>query len=143
MIINGIIDEAIQAPYYPIFANNNTYGIKALNDTVYNYEVFADQMSNGCQDQVALCRATNKTSLSEQALCSEATSMCRDNVEGPYYQYSGRGVYDIRHPYNDPTPMDTFVDYLNLPCKLVRDCAQSGSLSMLASQQSRSNWAWI
>ena len=24
--------------------------------------------------------------------------MCRDNVEGPYYSYGGRGVYDIRHP---------------------------------------------
>ena len=23
--------------------------------------------------------------------------MCRDNVESPYYQYSGRGVYDIRY----------------------------------------------
>lgn len=39
LIINGIIDEATQAPYYPIFANNNTYGIKALNDTTYNYAV--------------------------------------------------------------------------------------------------------
>jgi len=28
LIINGIIDQAIQAPYYPLFANNNTYGIK-------------------------------------------------------------------------------------------------------------------
>ena len=32
---NGIIDEAIQAEYYPEFAVNNTYGIKAYNDTVY------------------------------------------------------------------------------------------------------------
>jgi carboxypeptidase D len=29
-IINGIIDEAIQAPHYPEFAVNNTYGIKAV-----------------------------------------------------------------------------------------------------------------
>lgn len=33
-IINGIIDEQIQAPYYPEFAVNNTYGIKAINDTI-------------------------------------------------------------------------------------------------------------
>lgn len=32
-IINGIINEKIQAPYYPEFAVNNTYGIKAVNDT--------------------------------------------------------------------------------------------------------------
>ncbi|OSS47146.1 hypothetical protein B5807_09919 [Epicoccum nigrum] len=35
-IINGIIDDQIQAPYYPEFAVNNTYGIKAYNDTIYD-----------------------------------------------------------------------------------------------------------
>lgn len=40
--------------------------------------------------------------------------MCRDNVESPYYEYSGRGVYDIRHPYLDPTPPTYFLDLLNL-----------------------------
>ena len=59
---------------------------------------FALNMMNGCLDQVALCRATNRTTLSEQGICTEAENMCRDNVEGPYYQYSGRGTYDIRHP---------------------------------------------
>jgi carboxypeptidase C (cathepsin A) len=34
-------------------------------------------------------------------------------VESAYYVYGGRGVYDIRHPYNDPTPPSYFVDYLN------------------------------
>lgn len=29
-IINGIIDESIQAPHYPEFAVHNTYGIKAV-----------------------------------------------------------------------------------------------------------------
>ena len=40
--------------------------------------------------------------------------MCRDNVEGVYYSYGGRGVYDIRHPYEDPTPPTYFTEYLNL-----------------------------
>ena len=30
-IINGIIDEAIQAPHYPEFAVKNTYGIKSVS----------------------------------------------------------------------------------------------------------------
>ncbi|PYI06263.1 peptidase S10, serine carboxypeptidase [Aspergillus sclerotiicarbonarius CBS 121057] len=111
-IINGIIDEAIQASYYPEFAVNNTYGIKAINETVYNYMKFANEMPNGCQDQVALCKLTNRTSVADYAICTEATNMCRDNVEGPYYQFGGRGVYDIRHPYNDPTPPSYYVDYL-------------------------------
>ncbi|KAJ5204103.1 uncharacterized protein N7498_004982 [Penicillium cinerascens] len=111
-IINGIIDEAIQAPYYPEFARHNTYGIEAVNETVYNYMKFANEMRNGCQDMVANCKATNRTSMSDYALCAEATNMCRDNVESPYYAYSGRGTYDIRHPHDDPTPPSYFVDYL-------------------------------
>jgi carboxypeptidase C (cathepsin A) len=113
-LINAIIDEAIQAPFYPEFAVHNTYGIKAVNDTVYNYMKFACYMINGCLDQYQLCKATNRTSLADQAICSEATSMCRDNVEGPYYSYGGRGVYDIRHPLNDPTPPSYFQEFLNL-----------------------------
>ncbi|KAH6709195.1 carboxypeptidase-like protein S1 [Leptodontidium sp. MPI-SDFR-AT-0119] len=113
-VINGIIDEYTQAPYYPEFAVNNTYGIKAVNDTIYNYQKFALNMIFGCLDQITMCRATNLTTLSDQAICTEAENMCRDNVEGPYYYYSGRGVYDIRHPADDPTPPSYYVDYLNL-----------------------------
>lgn len=111
---NGIIDEYIQAPWYPEFAVNNTYGIKAYNDTVYNYAKFAAHMSGGCLDFVQECRATNRTTFSDNVLCQEAADMCRDNVESPYYHYGGRGVYDIRHPYDDPTPPGYFPDYLNM-----------------------------
>ncbi|KAJ9231214.1 hypothetical protein DTO169E5_8102 [Paecilomyces variotii] len=111
-IMNGIIDEAIQANYYPEFARNNTYGIEAVNETVYNYMKFANTMPNGCQDQVSLCKQTNRTSLSDYALCTEATNMCRDNVEGPYYVFSGRDTYDIRHPSADPTPPSFYEQYV-------------------------------
>ena len=115
---NGIIDEYTQAPWYPEFAVNNTYGIKAYNDTVYSYAKFAAHMIGGCLDQVAACRSLNRTEpqtqFADQAVCTEAADMCRDNVESPYYSYGGRGVYDIRHPYDDPTPPEYFPDYLNL-----------------------------
>ncbi|KAF3048497.1 hypothetical protein E8E11_001123 [Didymella keratinophila] len=130
-IINGIIDESVQAGYYPEFAVNNTYGIKAYNDTVYNYAKFANYMNNGCLDQIKICRAAaggNASYYDADApitnaqltpgvmqICNEAADMCRDNVESPYYYYSGRGVYDIRHPYDDPTPPSYYPDYLNLP----------------------------
>ena len=87
---NGIIDELIQAPHYPEFAVNNTYGIKAYNDTIYNYAQIALNMPNGCLDMVRNCRAADKSTLGGQALCSEATSMCRDNVEGVYYNFGGK-----------------------------------------------------
>lgn len=41
---------------------------------------FANSMPNGCQDQIALCKATNRTSLSDLAICTEAANLCRDNV---------------------------------------------------------------
>ena len=110
---NGLIDTAIQAPYYPAFANNNTYGIKSLPDSVIQYMAFANSMRGGCQDLLSLCKTVNRTTEVGQQLCSGAAYHCRNNVENPYYQYSGRGVYDIRHPYDDPTPPIYFVDYLN------------------------------
>ena len=114
---------------------NNTYGIKAYNDTVYSYAKFANFMLNGCLYQIELCEqaaasvkggyipsgnngseityaATSNPSIA--TLCSEAADMCRDNVESPYYFYGGRGVYDIRHPISDPTPPTSYEDYLNL-----------------------------
>ncbi|EXJ58404.1 carboxypeptidase D [Cladophialophora yegresii CBS 114405] len=114
-IINGIVDEYIQAPYYPLFANNNTYGIKAVNDTVFDYMNFACHMVYGCLDQISLCALADTSTLIGQAVCTEAADMCRDNVEAPYYYYGGRGTYDIRHPSDDPTPPDYFMDFLNLP----------------------------
>ncbi|KAJ4989705.1 serine carboxypeptidase [Stagonosporopsis vannaccii] len=130
-IINGIIDESVQAEHYPEFAVNNTYGIKAYNDTVYSYAKFANNMYNGCLDQIKICRAAAEGNASYYhtnapitnaeltpgvlQICNEAADMCRDNVESPYYYYSGRGVYDIRHEYDDPTPPSYYPDYLNLP----------------------------
>ncbi|KAJ5464189.1 hypothetical protein N7475_007324 [Penicillium sp. IBT 31633x] len=114
-IINGLIDQGIQANYYPEFAVNNTYGIKSVNDTVYNYMKFANEMPKGCQTLIALCNLTKRQAVPDYAMCSEATYMCRDNVEGPYYSFSGRGTYDIRHPAQDPTPPDYLEEYLNQP----------------------------
>lgn len=73
-------------------------------------------MAGGCLDLIETCRlarGTGQDNLATQTLCSEAQDMCRDNVEGPYYSYGGRGVYDIRHPYDDPTPPEYFPDFLN------------------------------
>lgn len=89
---NGIIDEFVQAPYYPEFAVNNTYGIQSYNDTVYNYAKFATYFSNGCLAQIEQCRSTNRTQIADYAICSEAAAMCRDNVEGLYYSYGQRGT---------------------------------------------------
>lgn len=86
------------APYYSEFAVNNSYGIKAYNDTVYSYSKFALHMPSGCLSQIESCRAaaangdfnystpiSSESAPSVFSICSEAQSMCRDNVEGVYY----------------------------------------------------------
>ncbi|KAL9005667.1 MAG: hypothetical protein Q9188_001573 [Gyalolechia gomerana] len=111
---NGIFDLYTQAPYYPEFTQYNSYGIQLVNQTVYDYMKFACFMPDiGCLDQVAACREANRSTEVGQLYCQQATDQCRTNVEEPYYEFGGRGVYDIRHPYDDPTPPRYFNDYLN------------------------------
>ncbi|KAB5580578.1 Alpha/Beta hydrolase protein [Coniochaeta sp. 2T2.1] len=115
---NGIIDAALQFPMYPNFTVNNTYGIQPLDDQVVSYMKFALTMYNGCLDQIYRCRQaydSDSDSIETRALCSRAANMCRDNVEGPYYEYSDRSMYDIRKSSRDPAYPDFFVKYLNLP----------------------------
>ncbi|KAK0276324.1 hypothetical protein LTR35_010649 [Friedmanniomyces endolithicus] len=110
---NGIIDELIQAPYYPEFTQHNTYGIQLVNDTIYNFMKTAYWIGGGCRDQILACAASDTSTAAGKMVCAQATNFCRGFVEEPYYEYGGRGVYDIRHPYNDPTPPTYFIDYLN------------------------------
>jgi hypothetical protein len=90
-IINGIIDEQIQAPYYPEFAVNNTYGIKSVNDTIYTFMKQAYYMPEGCHDQIEYCRQSDRSTADGQLTCSSATNLCRSLVEEPYYAFGGRG----------------------------------------------------
>ncbi|GAB7359909.1 hypothetical protein MBLNU230_g7436t1 [Neophaeotheca triangularis] len=112
-IINGIIDEKIQVPYYPEFARFNTYGIEAYNETIYDFAKMVYSIPGGCSDYIDYCASSDTSTVYGQSTCATATNMCRGLIEELYYEYGGRGVYDIRHPYDDPTPPDYFEDYLN------------------------------
>ena len=112
-IINGIIDSLIQTPYYPEFARYNTYGIKAINESIYEFAKTAYWIPGGCRDFILYCTQSPKDQVGGQRICQIAAQLCRGLIEEPYYYYGGRGVYDIRHPYDDPTPPQYFVDYLN------------------------------
>lgn len=120
-IINGCIDLQAQSLSYPQFAYNNTYGIEAINETVYNDAVKAYKKPGGCKDKIAHCRelasdgdpnlyGNNET---VNAACRKADDYCSNNVEGPYMEFSGRGYYDVAHPDKDPFPREWFVGYLN------------------------------
>ena len=83
---NGIISERIQAPYYPEFAVNNTYGIKALNDTMYEYAMLSYYVGGGCRDSIDECSEIEALqTIDAFDTCSSATAICRGLVEGIYY----------------------------------------------------------
>jgi len=87
------------------FAVNNTYGIKAYNDTVYNYAKFSYEFLCGeLIDECTVGRTIPFQSglLVSESACAQADAFCRGGVEFPYQFYSDRNAYDVRAPYDDP-----------------------------------------
>ncbi|KAI1639330.1 Alpha/Beta hydrolase protein [Biscogniauxia mediterranea] len=114
-IINGIISERIQAPYYPEMAYKNTYGIEAVNETIYNYMKMNYYFDSACRDSIDYCFEQDRSTPDGKAVCSQATAICRSLVEGPYYVVSGRNPYDIRAMADADIPPEYWVEYLNTP----------------------------
>ena len=92
-IINGVIDESIQTAYFAEFARYNTYGIKAINQSVYDFMNFAYYTPYGCRDWIQLCVFSDKSTKSGQETCQIAEVICRIIVEQQYYNFGGRGEF--------------------------------------------------
>ncbi|KAG6035497.1 hypothetical protein E4U41_006051 [Claviceps citrina] len=118
-IVNGCVDEEIQVPYYPIFANNNTYGYKALADEAAKFYSAKFNAPDGCKAKVQQCIAValaldpkdEGTKVEVNAMCAAANNACYA-IQEPYYN-SGRSAYDLAAPYPDPNPALRFLSYLN------------------------------
>ena len=119
-IMQGCVDDLIQGPYYPRFANNNTYGIQALSivDQVNAASSFLN--ADGCQQQIQACRnAVNSRDPQNEGdistvntICSNAQVLCNQQVIGPYTS-SNRDTYDITQIKPDSFPPSTYREYLN------------------------------
>lgn len=120
-IINGCVDMLVQEPSYPEIAYNNTYGIQAISETLYNESLNAFMMQDGCRDKINNCRSiaaqqdpTNQGNSGQvDSVCSEAADYCSTEVEGAYIQYSNRNYYDIAAPTADPFPYSYYMGFLN------------------------------
>lgn len=119
-IMQGCVDDLVQGRYYPIFANNNTYGIQSYS-LQEELTVANDYLSAaGCQQAIQACRtaANSLDPLNEgdmttvNQMCQSAEENCNNNVISPF-QTSGRDVYDISRMTPDPFPPSTYLDYLN------------------------------
>jgi carboxypeptidase C (cathepsin A) len=118
-IINGIVDEMIQAPWWPKFAFNNTYGIEAISQTDQLNALSDFRAPGGCSDLIGQCRDSLKTNDplgegDEQAtndICARAAEECTNALTAALT--SGRSAYDIRIEGPDTFPSYAFMEYLN------------------------------
>lgn len=121
-IINGCVDDLVQAPYYPVMANSNTFGLNAINPTRAKLANASFYASGGCQDLITQCRAAVNSQDPEDegdvdavnSICAKAYHSCTTNVMEPYTD-AGRSVYDIAHYLPDSFPPSTYLEYLNTP----------------------------
>ncbi|KAL8990839.1 MAG: hypothetical protein Q9177_000605 [Variospora cf. flavescens] len=119
-IMQGCVDDLVQAKFYPIFANNNTYGIKALSLVDQQNAASSYLSMNGCQQQIQSCR--NAVSVKDpdnegdvasvNQICKNAQIYCYQTLLGPYAS-SRRSVYDITQLVPSPFPPSTYLEYLN------------------------------
>ncbi|KAI1453303.1 alpha/beta-hydrolase [Annulohypoxylon moriforme] len=119
-IVNGCVDDLIQAPYYPIMATDNSYGFKAINSVraqMANSSFYAD---GGCRDLINQCRSAvagkdpnNTGSVADvNSICESAYTSCTNNVMAPYSD-AGRSVYDISADLPDSFPPRRYLEYVN------------------------------
>jgi len=121
-IVNGCVDDLVQAPLYPAMAINNSYGLTAINPTRAALAQASFYAPGGCKDLINQCRTAVVTQDPENegdvavvnTICSTAYSSCTNNVMEPYYD-AGRSVYDIAHFLPDPFPPSSYLEYLNTP----------------------------
>ena len=119
-IMQGCVDDLVQGRFYPIFANNNTYGIQALSLTNQQAAASSFLSANGCQQLIVTCRnaVTAQDPRNEgdvaavNQICANAQTTCNNEVFGPYYS-SGRDVYDITQIMPNPFPSNLYLEYLN------------------------------
>ncbi|KAJ9145532.1 Carboxypeptidase S1 A [Pleurostoma richardsiae] len=102
-INNGCIDVLLQAASYPEFAFNNTYGVQAIPQDVYEAAKANLTKPDGCYDLINQCRAlqSERDPLSMgndpdvNAACVAATELCFFEIQGAYTALSTRSPFDI------------------------------------------------
>ncbi|KAF2203709.1 alpha/beta-hydrolase [Delitschia confertaspora ATCC 74209] len=122
LIINGCIDRAVQWPAYPTMAYNNTYGIKAINESRYEEALDALNREGGCLDQIEECRELSLTydptnqgfNTTVNKVCQEAETFCTENIRDPYFD-SDVNYYDISSPGAAAFPPPWYEGFLNQP----------------------------
>jgi carboxypeptidase C (cathepsin A) len=103
LIINGCADRLTMWPTYVKIASDNTYGIKAINDSQVRKMEDAWDMPGGCRDQVLDCheaaRVGDPKNLGDNAtvnaICEDSETFCYSYIMDGYRNSTDRGYFDI------------------------------------------------
>ncbi|KAI7773322.1 hypothetical protein LA080_011226 [Diaporthe eres] len=117
-IINGCIDSESQVSFWPKFAMNNTYGIKAIPEEVYSMAMGNLSTAYGLIDQ---CRAAvseldpEGTGAVDQVneACMAALQLGFGEIQGAYTELSNRSAFDISLPTPAAFPPGYSIAYYN------------------------------
>lgn len=120
-IIQGCVDDLVQGRFYPIFANNNTYSIRAISLSDQQASANSFLSADGCQQLIQSCRTAAASMDSENVgdvaavnqKCRTAQISCNNNLLGPFIK-SGRDIYDLTQKAPSSFPPRTYLEYLNL-----------------------------
>lgn len=104
---NGWVDSAIQEKAYIDFSYHNSY--KQLISSSQRAR-FLSAYNSSCLPAIKKCYQTGTN-----ADCTNADSVCANNIEGPISSSGDFDVYDIRQPADDPYPPKTYSTYLSDP----------------------------
>ena len=122
LIINGCIDRYVQWAGYPQMAYNNTYGIKAYNESRYEEVIDALYRTDGCLHQIENCRnlslaydpSNQGFNQTVNLVCQKAESFCTTEIRDPYFD-SDVNYYDISAPAAASYPVPWYAGWLNQP----------------------------
>ena len=106
---------------YVAFSWNNTYGIKAINETQYHQAMYELSRPGGIEDQIAECQKLAKEADPNDVgdiekvnqVCSHAREYAENFTTTPYLRNGKVGWYDVSHPLSDPFPPEHMNVFLN------------------------------
>ncbi|KAF2798040.1 alpha/beta-hydrolase [Melanomma pulvis-pyrius CBS 109.77] len=119
-LTNACVDSKIEGPFYPIYAFNNTYGLKTISEELYHESLNNFTKPGGCNDLIDECRAVSVSDLENtgtnetvNAACALATQYCFAFVQGAYVETSGRNFFDISRTRLSFFPPEYIIGYMN------------------------------
>ncbi|KAK2746801.1 hypothetical protein FQN57_002843 [Myotisia sp. PD_48] len=120
-IMQGCIDDLVQNPYYPIFAYNNTYGIRAISLEERDAALEDFSKADGCRDKIQACRQSIQSLDPENtggvnkvnSECLTSMAVCLGKLSTLFSTNIQRSEYDISQSTINGSPPQTYLEYLN------------------------------